>query len=120
MTRDARRALRAEVWAVHCKDNPSTVPARDASYGQQRLVVWFACDVSFFALVQDVAESVKGLGHAGFDGAFGDGEHVGDFAELEALIMAQNNDHTIGFRKLEERAPDAFGAFARDEVVGSE
>ena len=30
--------------------------------------------------------------------------------------MAQNNDHTIGFRKLEERVPDGLGPLALGEA----
>jgi hypothetical protein len=54
---------------------------------------------------------IERFGHTRFHGAFRNVEDLADLAEFEALIMAQNNDHTIGFSKLEERAPDRFGPF---------
>jgi adenylate cyclase class IV len=43
--------------------------------------------------VELAVHQVEGFGHAGFDGAFGDVEDLGDFAELEVLVMAQ--DQTV-------------------------
>jgi len=58
--------------------------------------------------------------HARLHSSFGDVEDLSDFAEFEALIMAQNNDHTIGFRNLQESAADVLGTLVRDDLhVGS-
>ncbi|HXJ75814.1 MAG TPA: hypothetical protein VNM37_23350 [Candidatus Dormibacteraeota bacterium] len=58
---------------------------------------------------------LEGIEHPGLDRAFGNAEDNADLPEFEAFIMAQNNDHTIGFRKLEKRVTHGSGALAFDE-----
>jgi len=61
--------------------------------------------------LQVAGELVEGVGHAGLDGAFGDLQDIGDFAELEVFEVTEDDDGAVGIGEAAE------GVFDEERVV---